>query len=148
MLNRILGGGLLLALALAALWMFGNARERAGVMKERAEWHQQMAGFEKRAAQIIVERVKETRKIEQVRAETSNKVGYDVQKRIGALALAIERMRAQRQGNGNGDGSYLPVLSYATIDPTGAGEASDMVACGEAVIKAEGWQEYYRGISK
>lgn len=148
MLNRILGGGLLLALALAALWMFGNAREHAGVMKERAEWHQQMAGFEKRAAQIIVERVKETRKIEQVRAETSNKVGYDVQKRIGALALAVERMRAQRQGNGNGDGSYLSYDPIATIDPTGAGEASDMVACGEAVIKAEGWQEYYRGISK
>lgn len=148
MLNRILGGGLLLALALAALWMFGNAQKNAGRMTERAEWHQQMAGFEKRAAQIIVERVKETRKIEQVRAETSNKVGYDVQKRIGALALAIERMRAQRQGNSNGDGSNLPVLTYAPLDPTGTSSEADMVVCGEAIIKAEGWQQFYEGIAK
>ena len=148
MLNRILGGGLLLALALAALWMFGNAQKNAGRMTERAEWHQQMAGFEKRAAQIIVERVKETRKIEQVRAETSNKVGYDVQKRIGALALAVERMRAQRQGNGNGDGSYLSYDPVATLNPTGTSQEADMVACGEAVIKAEGWQAYYQGIAQ
>lgn len=145
MLNKLLAGVGTLILAGFLIWLYGNSQKNAGRMSERVEWNRQMGAFEKRAGQILVERVNEVRKIEHVRAETSNKVGYDVQKRIAALSDAL-RVRASGGSNGNGDGSDLPRLPYAPIDPVGAGQASDMVACGEAVIKAEGWQQWYNEV--
>lgn len=147
MIYRLLGGVGLLALALVAIWLYGNSQKNAGRLQERVEWHKQMQAFERRAAEIIVERVKETRKIEHVRAEMSNKVGYDAQKRIAALSAAL-RLRASGQSNSGRYGGYLSYDSVATLDPTGTSQEADMVACGEAVIKAEGWQAYYQGIAQ
>ena len=148
MIYRLLGGVGLLLCALAAIWLYGKSQKNAGRMTERAEWHQQLQSFEKQAARIVSERVKKVREIEHDRASMSNKVGYDVQKRIAALSAAVGRLHSQRQGNSNGDGSNLPVLAYAPLDPTGTSQEADMVVCGEAVIKAEGWQQFYEGIAK
>ena len=147
MLNRILGGGLLLALALAAVWLYGKSQKNAGRLQERVEWTAQMQAFEKKSKDIIVSRINKVRADERANALKSEQVGYDIQKRLAALSDAV-RLRASGGSNSNGAGSNLPVLSYAPIDPTGTSQEADMVACGEAVIKAEGWQSWYSEVSK
>lgn len=148
MLNRILGGVGLMLCALAAIWLYGKSQKHAGRMAERVEWHQQMQSFEKQAKDIIVSRVNTVREVERAKAEQSAQVGYDIQKRLSALSVAVERVRASRQGDSDRGGINLPATAEAAASVIGAGEASDMVACGEAVIKAEGWRQWYNEVAQ
>ena len=144
MIYRILGGVGLLVLALVSIWLYGNAREHTGALKERAKW-------EAARADTIAKQQAAARAQEAVQAEIRDKAAHDTQARIDALrgALAVWMRNAQTaRSSGN-----LPSTSEAAADIARSGSdavlaSSDLTICTDNTARLMGWQNWYSEVSK
>lgn len=144
MIYKILAGVGSLILAGFLIFMFGNARERAGVMKERAKW-------EAARADTIAKQQADARAQEAADAEKRDQAAYDTQARIDALRGSLALWMRNRQAAGSA--SYLPGSTEAAVDSVAAGSdavvsGSDLVICTDNTARLLGWQNWYNGVAR
>lgn len=148
--------GLILGL-LAALWIWSDHRgyQRAEtkaivqIQRVEAKAAASLNAVKDTALRMRAEQVERARKIEAANRKVSDDVEASLRSRIAALR---DGLRATAHGNPGGDQAGLPGAADASRDSAGAGGASELVAdrliCGEAIIKAEGWADWWAGIQK
>jgi hypothetical protein len=121
----------------------------ADVLKdERATHSQTVANYRKASDDATAAAVANKARVETKYVEIENEADKSIRDRI---AILTERLRKQAKANQSGSGAVgLPVASVATVDPNGAGEGAfdnDPLICVENTVKAQGWQDWYKGVA-
>jgi len=141
---RILGGVGLLVLALVSIWLYGNAREHTGALKERAKW-------EAARADTIAQQQAAARAREAAQAAIQDKASHDTQARIDALRGAVAVW--MRNAQATRPSVNLPSTSEAAADIARSGSnavvpATDLTICADNTARLTGWQQWYNEVSK
>lgn len=148
----LLGGA-----AVIALWLYADHRgyQRAEtkaivqIQRVEAKATASLNAVEDTALRMRAEQVERARRIETANRKVSDDVEASLRRRIAALR---DSLRPSANGHPGSNQAGMPGAPDATRDADRAGGASELVAdrliCGEAIIKAEGWAEWWAGVQK
>lgn len=142
---------------LAGLWFWSDHRgyQRAEtkaiaqIQRVEAKAAASLNAVKSTALRMRADQVERARRIETANRKVTDDVEASLRGRIAALRAGL---RTPAAGNPGGDQAGMPSATDTTRDTAGAGGASELVAdrliCGEAIIKAEGWAEWWTRIRK
>lgn len=152
-LYAMIGIGVAVALFVAWVWRVDSLRDQ--YKRERDS--------ERVAATLFAERVRSkseeiarkasenARRIETAYATINQENDGEIRARIAAAVNAV-RLRTGTSGANPGSGrNAVPSPSGAASGTTGAGSqalvpSDDLIICTEAVVKAEGWQAWWKSV--
>lgn len=136
-----------LAIFFAMWWHRGDVIERKDA--ERAALVSEIA---RKTEQARAEDMAHARAVEAAQSQVREEVSRDLETKLAAARAAADdyaRRLRDKAAQGGGGKPRLPGTPAATVNPVGAGEAADVDdarACADAVIKAEGWQDWFTSI--
>lgn len=149
--------GLIGLVLLFAAIQWGNARhwnkmfvnEQKGHAQTRADYTAFARGVREKSEQIVSKATERNKRIAAEYRAIEKENDSEIRRRIDA---AVARVRAQGGASAGSSGNPATSASQAPGGAAGAGEtaivpARDLEICAEAVIKAEGWQEWFRRVS-
>lgn len=127
----------------------------AALKAEQAAHAQDIADVRAATAKAQADDLMHARAVETRQAQISQEIQDDLISRLVSAradaARYAERLRAASQAHpDSGAATGMPGLPDAPSSASGAGQTAelDAVACGEAVVKAKGWIDWYRSVSK
>lgn len=140
---------LLLALALIGLQI-----TRSTLATARAEHKAFIAEVERQTAQARADDIAHARAVETAQNQVREEVSRDLETKLASARAAADdyaRRLRNAQAQGGGVRTNLPSAAQPAVDPSVPGpttELDDARACADAVVKAEGWREWWAQVSE
>jgi hypothetical protein len=123
---------------------------------EAVKWHAAYDGavkeIERGQAKALAADMDHAVDVQVAQEQVRDEVSHDLQSQIAAARADAARYaaRLRTQAGGGGGAADLPAVAGSAGAADGAGETAEMAnaeACATAVVKAEGWQDWWTKVS-